>query len=190
VKSKTGASTFTTLSLNASFFVLTSIAPNARTQKEAVNQTLLNMLQVTQMTPELSQVIVATVLLNTEGSGLDDLKAFVRNQLLKAGAVKPTDEEKAAMEQAAQNVPPDANTEFLNAQTEKTMAEIEAIKIKNEKIAVDTEKVKSDIMKTISELAQNQKQFQEAQLAAQLIMFEKLGDMIAKNQSPVVPQYL
>jgi hypothetical protein len=196
VKAKSGA--FTTLSLNSSFFVLTSIAPNARTQKEAVNQTLLNMLSVTSMTPELSQVIVATVLLNTEGSGLDDLKAFVRQQLLKAGAVKPTDEEKAAMEQAQQNMPPDANTQFLLAQTEKTMAEIEALKVKNEnvlantaKTAADTEKVKSDIMKTITELAQNQKKFQEAQLAAQLQMFEKLGDMISKNEPPpAVPQVL
>jgi hypothetical protein len=75
--------------------------------------------------PQMQQLMVATLVRNLDGEGMEDLSKFARMQLVKAGVVKPNDEEAEelqAEQQAAANAPPDAQTVALLAQARKDAA--------------------------------------------------------------------
>jgi hypothetical protein len=75
--------------------------------------------------PQMQQLMVATLVRNLDGEGMEDLSKFARMQLVKAGVVKPNDEESQelqAEQQEAANAPPDAQTVALLAQARKDAA--------------------------------------------------------------------
>jgi hypothetical protein len=75
--------------------------------------------------PQMQQLMVATLVRNLDGEGMEDLSKFARMQLVKAGVVKPNDEEAQqlqAEQQEAANAPPDAQTVALLAQARKDAA--------------------------------------------------------------------
>ena len=75
--------------------------------------------------PQMQQLMVATLVRNLDGEGMDDLAKFARMQLVKAGVTKPTDEEAQelqAEQQQAANAPPDAQTVALLAQARESQA--------------------------------------------------------------------
>lgn len=68
---------------------------------------------------DLANVFLLTATMNVDGEGMGDLRDFARKQLLQLGAVEPTDEEKAAVAQAAEqeSQKPDPQAELMNAMT-------------------------------------------------------------------------
>lgn len=71
---------------------------------------------------ELAQAYLLTAAMNMDGEGMQDMKAFARNKAIGIGLVKPTKEEQAQLEQAAQasaQKGPDAATQALQAQAAK-----------------------------------------------------------------------
>jgi hypothetical protein len=75
--------------------------------------------------PQMQQLMVATLVRNLDGEGMEDLSKFARMQLVKAGVVKPNDEEAQEIEaeqQQAANAPPDAQTVALLAQARESQA--------------------------------------------------------------------
>jgi hypothetical protein len=75
--------------------------------------------------PQMQQLMVATLVRNLDGEGMEDLSKFARMQLVKAGVVKPNDEEAQqlqAEQQEAANAPPDAQTVALLAQARESAA--------------------------------------------------------------------
>jgi len=74
---------------------------------------------------QTQQLMIMTLVRNLDGEGMTELSDFARKQLVQAGVVKPTDEEKEELEQeqaAAANAPPDAATVALLAQARESDA--------------------------------------------------------------------
>ncbi|MGQ8688669.1 hypothetical protein ACUTGF_28635, partial [Klebsiella pneumoniae] len=86
----------------------------------------------------------ASVILNIEGDGLQDVKDFTRKKLLAMGAVKPTDEEQAAMQQQAQNVQPDPQAEYLAAVSAEATARAHKSEAETIETIANTEKIRVD----------------------------------------------
>lgn len=77
---------------------------------------------------ELAQASVITAVMNMDGEGMDDLQRLARRKGVQLGLVEPNDEEKAAMEQAAQEPDPtaqlaEAQGKALEAQAVKDVAQ-------------------------------------------------------------------
>ena len=98
----------------AKFDVAVDVGPTSDSKRASVVRAITGMMQVTQ-DPETLQILSATALMNMKGDGVDDLRGFFRKKLLRMGAVKPSDEEAAEMQQEAANAPQDPNTVYLQA---------------------------------------------------------------------------
>jgi hypothetical protein len=62
-------------------------------------------------------------MMNMEGEGLDDIRDYYRQKLIRMGAVKPTKEEQAQLAEEAQNQQPDPNAVFLQEAAKKETAQ-------------------------------------------------------------------
>lgn len=65
--------------------------------------------------PQMAAALVGTALINMDGEGTNDVQAYIRQQGIRAGWVKPNEEEKAQLEAEAQNQQPDPQAEALAA---------------------------------------------------------------------------
>lgn len=107
----------------ADFDVAVSVGPSSESRRAATVRALTAMMAITQ-DPEISQVLANMSLMNMEGEGIDDARAFFRGRLLRAGVVKPTEQEAAmlAQEQQAMAQQENANETFLKAASEEAVA--------------------------------------------------------------------
>ena len=119
----------------ADFDVAVDVGPSYRSQRASIVRTLSNVLGVTQ-DPETQKVLLSAILMNVEGEGLADVREYSRKQLVQMGVAEPTEEEAAAMAQAAQQ--PDPNAQLLAAAAEEAQAK--------------ATKAKADAVKTMAEV--------------------------------------
>jgi hypothetical protein len=104
--------------------VFVDVGPAFNSRKDSTVNTIAKILPgITD--PNMQQLMIATLVRNLDGEGMEDMAAYARMQLVKAGVVKPNDEEaqdlQAEQEQAA-NAPPDAQTVALTAQARESNA--------------------------------------------------------------------
>ena len=134
------------------------IGPSSSSKKSATVTALTGMMQVT-TDPEDLKVLSAMAMMNMEGEGLADTRAYYRQKLIRMGVVKPNKEEQEQLAQEAQSQQPDANTVFLQeaANTEKTKQQknqtdsaLTIAKIENTE--ADTEKKQAETIETLSEI--------------------------------------
>jgi hypothetical protein len=109
--------------------------------------------------PATQSVLTSLVLANMEGEGLSDVRDYFRRQLLQIGAVKPTEEEAQAMQEAAQSKQPDPNqvlaqslAEEASAKAAKARADTVLTVANAEKARADTERIKAETLKTVAEV--------------------------------------
>lgn len=96
--------------------VISDVTEATTTRRDKTVKTLINGSQlVAGGDPELANAMMGTALLNMDGEGMNDLQDWIRQRLVQAGVVKPSDEEKRAMDEAAQAAKPDPQAAFLNA---------------------------------------------------------------------------
>lgn len=135
---------------NAKLGVEADAGPSSVSRRAATVRALTGMMSLTQ-DPETLTVLSSMAMTNMEGEGIDEVRDFFRAKLVKMGALRPTDEEMAALQAQQQNQQPDpqavylqaaageadanaaskradtvetvANAEYLRAKTEKTLAE-------------------------------------------------------------------
>lgn len=72
--------------------------------------------------PETASIIEAMILMNMDGEGMAETRGYFRKKLLALGAVEPTDEERAKIEEAQASKPEPANDVYLRAAAEKEVA--------------------------------------------------------------------
>ncbi len=73
--------------------------------------------------PETQLVLFNLTLLNSEGEGTDDARAWARKRLVEAGVLKPTPEEAKELEAKMANQQPSPNDEYLKAAAQKAVAD-------------------------------------------------------------------
>lgn len=137
--------------------VISDVTEATSTRRDKTVKTLFSGAQMVAVAdPELSAAMVNTALLNMDGEGVDDLQDWIRARLVKQGVVKPTKEEAAQLEQAAQQTQqPSAEDQALQASAAKNAALAG-------KAQADTELAKA---KTVDTLAHAHKTGQEAEHA-------------------------
>lgn len=135
----------------ADFDTVVDVGPSFTTRREAVVRSLTNMMGVT-TDPETMQILQAMVLMNMEGEGLSDVREYYRKKLVTMGVLEPNDEEREAMEQAAQNQQPNPNDLYLMSEAEKAQAQARESEAKTGLILAQTDGERADTLKTMKEI--------------------------------------
>ena len=135
----------------ARFDVVSTVGPSSQSQRAATVRSLLGMLQLVQ-DPQTQQVLLAMAFQNMEGEGISDVRSFFRNQMVKAGILKPTDEEAQALAAAMQNAQPDPQAQYLQAAAAEAMAKASKAQADVVKTVADSELVKAKTVETLARL--------------------------------------
>jgi len=128
---------------NAKFDVAVDVGPASATKRSATVRALLGMIQIAPDT-ETQQVLTSMAMMNMDGEGIGEVRAYFRDKLIKMGVIQPTEQEgekllaemqaaqqpdpqalylqAAAMEAQAKAGKAQADTEYTLARTEETRA--------------------------------------------------------------------
>jgi hypothetical protein len=128
---------------NAKFDVAVDVGPASATKRSATVRALLGMIQIAP-DPETQQVLTSRAMMNMDGEGIGEVRAYFRDKLIKMGVIQPTEQEgekllaemqaaqqpdpqalylqAAAMEAQAKAGQAQANTEYTLARAEETRA--------------------------------------------------------------------
>lgn len=106
----------------ASFDVVPDVGPSSSSRRAATVRALTGMLGMT-TDPETQTVLTSMVMMNMEGEGMNDVRAYYRNKLVRMGVIEPTEDEKQQLAAEAQNQKPDPNAEYLAAAAGKARAD-------------------------------------------------------------------
>jgi hypothetical protein len=112
----------------ASFDVAVDVGPSSASRREATVRGLTGLMQVPSADPETLQVLQSMAIMNMEGEGIQDVRDFFRQKLVKMGALKPTEEEAQKMAAASQEKSP--QDQALEAMAQE--AEAKAAKARTE----------------------------------------------------------
>ncbi len=127
----------------ADFDVTVDVGPSFESKRQAVVRTLTGMLQITS-DPADAKILQSIILMNMEGEGLNSVNEYYRKQLVQLGVEEPNEDEREAMEAAAQEQQPDPQAEFLASEAAKNISVAELNEAKKLEIA-------SKIDKTVAE---------------------------------------
>ena len=131
----------------ADFDVVADVGPSFTSRRDAMVRMLTGLLQMAN-DPQDAKVITSLILMNAEGEGLGDVNRFYRKQLVQMGVIEPNEEERAAMEAAAQQqAAPDPQVEYLAAAAAKEAALAE-------KAGADTQQTLAEVDKTKAQTAE------------------------------------
>lgn len=138
---------------NAKFDVSVDVGPSSSSKRSATVRALTGMMTIT-TDPETLQVLSAMVMMNMEGEGIEDVRGFFRNKLVRMGVVEPTEEERKTMAEEQANAQPDANTLYLQAAAKEADANATKANAGTIKTIADANKSKADTIKTLAEVDQ------------------------------------
>lgn len=135
------------------FEVYADVGPSYQTQKEQARAELLQMFQALAGTPE-GQISLLTYWTLLEGPKMDHLRDYARKQLVLQGIMEPdTDEEKAMVEQAAQQQQqPDPMTLAAMAEMEKAKADQMDAQTKSAQVQVSAYDAETKRAKAMAEI--------------------------------------
>lgn len=132
------------------FDVVTDVGPSFVTRRDGTVRALSGVLQYTQ-DPQERAAITGVIFQNLDGEGLGDLKDWNRKRLIAMGVIKPTDEEKAELDAAAQNAAPDPQAQFLEAEAKKSTALAEKATADTTLSLANAQKVQAETDKTLAQ---------------------------------------
>jgi hypothetical protein len=112
----------------AAFDVAVDVGPSSASRKEATVRSLIGIMQVSAGDPETMQVLQSMAIMNMQGEGIQEVRDFFRQKLVKMGALKPTEEEAQLM--AAQSKEKTPQDQALEAMAEEAQAK--AVKARTE----------------------------------------------------------
>lgn len=144
----------------ANYDVSVQVGPSTSSKRAATVRALTGMMQMTS-DPETQLVLSSLALMNIEGEGLGDVKDYFRKRLLAMGAVKPTEQEIAEMQQqaaAAAQQPPDPQSQYLQAAAMEASARAQKAQADTLLTAAKTEETKAETVKTLAEVDQSERE--------------------------------
>lgn len=135
---------------DANFDVAADVGPSFSSRRDALVSKLTAMMSAT-TDPQTLKVLQAMIFMNMEGEGLSDFREYYRKQLVSEGVLQPNDEERAAMEEAAQNAQPSPQDQYLMAEAGKSQAQAQESQAKTGLLVAQTEGEQADTIKTLAE---------------------------------------
>lgn len=135
----------------AKFDVAVEVGPSSSSKRAATVRALTGMLQVTQ-DPETAQVLQAMALMNMEGEGISDVRDYFRKKLVRAGVIKPTEQEAQELMIEVQGQQQDPNAIFLQAAAEEAVAKAAKARADTVKTVADAELSRARTVETMSKV--------------------------------------
>lgn len=134
----------------ANYEVDVDVGPSSVSKRAATVRALTGILQMTQ-DPGTQQVLLAAAMMNMDGEGLDDIRAYYRRMLVQQGVVKPTPEEQQQLEQAAANQQPDPQSQYLMAAADQAQADAASARAKTVDTIASAHLKQAQTVKTMRE---------------------------------------
>jgi hypothetical protein len=142
----------------ARFDVAVTVGPSSQSKRNAMVRSLTPLIAVT-ADPATKAVLESIAIMNIEGEGMTEVRAFFRKKLVQMGAMKPTEEEAKEMAAAAQQQQPDPQTLYLQAAAAEAQAKAMKAQADTQLAIANAEKTKAETVKTLASVnisAQNQ----------------------------------
>jgi len=152
------------------------------TQRDKTIKRLLNLVPMVQ-DPQMQSALLNTILANQDGEGMHDLAKFARKNNINMGITEPDEQEAKEMEaaqQASANQPPDAQTQYFEAEAAKALAGAEKAKADTQKTIAETDETRATTAQKLFEIEQSQR---EAQQQTQQTLQELMQMMTLMTQS-------
>ena len=152
------------------------------TQRDKTIKRLLNLVPMVQ-DPQMQLALLNTILANQDGEGMHDLAKFARKNNINMGITEPDEQEAKEMQQAQQaasNQPPDAQTQYFEAEAAKALAGAEKAKADTQKTIAETDETRASTAQKLFEIEQSQR---EAQQQTQQTLQELMQMMTLMTQS-------
>lgn len=158
----------------ATFDVVAEVGPSSTSKKAATVRAITGMMTITQ-DPQTLAVLGAMAMMNMEGEGIGDVKAYFRKQLITMGVVTPTDKEREEMAAEAANQQEDPNSVALRAMAEEAQAK--------------AAKARADVVKTIAdaELTEARTTETEAKTMETIAKIDQTDDRINMDAIRMMP---
>ena len=154
----------------ATFDVDVEVGPSSSSKKAATVRALTGMMQIT-ADPEMQSVLGSMAMMNMEGEGVSEVRAFFRRKLIKMGVVKPTEAETEELMEELQNQPEDPNTVFLQAAAEEATAK--------------AAKARADVVKTIADAELTQARVVETGASTELEQARTIETLAGIDQNNI-----
>ena len=154
--------------------VISDVTEATSTRRDKTVKTLLSGAQIVQaFDPELAGAMTNTAMINVDGEGMQDLQDWIRARMVTQGIVKPTEEEKAQLEQAKQQQQqPDPQAQALAAVAEKEQALAS-------KAVADTALSKANTIKSLAEADRARSETQNNAAESHVGIIERVRNMFA-----------
>jgi len=140
----------------AKFGVNASVGAATSTKKNATVKNLLKALAAT-TDPEDQKVLSGLIMINMEGEGLDEVRQYFRNKLVRLGAIQPSEEESAKLQDEAKNQQPTPESNYLNAEAEKAKANAQKAKADTIKSVAQAEETNAKTAEILSSIDREDK---------------------------------
>lgn len=160
---------------SANFDVDVDVGPSSQSKRAAMVKALTGMLAITD-DPQTKQILQSMALMNMEGEGISDIREYFRKQMVRAGVIKPTDEEAAEMQAEAQGRQ-DPNAIFLQAAAEEATAKAAKARADTVKTIADAELSRAKTAETMAKagIAEQDIAINAAQVSQQNVIPEPQG---------------
>jgi len=168
----------------ANFDCWADVGPSSSSRRASTVRALTGMASITTDDNDRA-VLTATAMMNMEGEGLQEVRDYYRNKLVRLGVVKPTEEEKQELAAEQQNTPPDPQAQYLMAAAEQAQADAALGRAKTVQSVADAQLKRAQTAKTMAETmgAHNEQQIASAQALHDMLMSTKQAQMLP--QPPV-----
>ena len=163
----------------AKFDVSVEVGPSSSTKRASTVRALVNMVAMTD-DPETKQVLGAMAMMNMEGEGIGDVRAYFRDKLIKMGVVKPTEQEAAELQQQQANQQPSAQDQYFMAEAAKAQAQAVESQAETLYKQAKTDETRADTAATLSQMKQK-----SAELALKAV--EQPGPRVTPPDVPGSP---
>lgn len=143
--------------------VIVDIGPSSQTKRDKTVRMLMNAAPMVAGDPELQNAMMATAMLNVEGEGIGELQDWLRKRMVRAGMVKPNEQEQMELAKESEGQQPDPNTTLALAAADQATAEAQKARALSVKALADAEKAKAQAAKVMAETdGEDQRQILEA----------------------------
>jgi len=142
---------------DAKFNVNTEVGPSSSSKRAKTVSSITAVLQ-TITDPDAQSVLTNLALMNLEGEGLSDVRAYFRRKLVQLGAIKPTDEEAKQLAQEQANQQPDPNAQYLQAAAQKALADAQNAQANTELTHAKVGQTNADTIQKLASVEQGREQ--------------------------------
>lgn len=126
----------------AKFAVNVGVEPATSSKRQATIRSLIESMSAS-TDAETNQVISSLIMLNLEGEGVEDIRPYFRKKLIGMGALKPNEEERREIAEAARGAQPTAEEQYLQAEAAKAEANARKAQADTFKSVAQTEETKA-----------------------------------------------